>query len=57
MASPAGKFIYQENDEYMVIFAEGIGITPLVFIIEKGLAANKRDTLLNSNRSKDHRPS
>lgn len=56
VAPPAGRLIYQETDKDMVIFAGGIGITPLVSIIEKGLADNKSITLLNSNRGESHRP-
>lgn len=56
VAPPAGRFIYQETDKDLVVFAGGIGITPLVSIVEKGLADNKKVTLLNSNRSEAHRP-
>lgn len=56
VAPPAGRLTYQETDKDMIVFAGGIGITPLVSIIEKGLADKKNVTLLNSNRSEDHRP-
>lgn len=56
VAPPAGRLTYQETEKDIVVFAGGIGITPLVSIIERGLADKKNVTLLNSNRSDEHRP-
>ncbi|PVH17615.1 uncharacterized protein CXQ87_000506 [Candidozyma duobushaemuli] len=43
-------FTYQETDKDVVLFAGGIGITPLISITEKALQDGKKVTLLYSNQ-------
>lgn len=56
VAPPAGRFTYQETDKDVVLFAGGIGITPLVSIVEKALQDGKKVTLLYSNQRADSIP-
>lgn len=56
VAPPSGQFTYQENDKDVVLFAGGIGITPLVSIAEKALADGKKVTLLFSNQRAESIP-
>lgn len=56
VAPPSGRLTYQETKKDLVLFAGGIGITPLISIIVRGLSDNKKVTLLYSNRSHEHRP-
>lgn len=56
VAPPAGRFTYQENDKDVVLFAGGIGITPLVSIAEKALKDGKKVTLLYSNQRAESVP-
>lgn len=56
VAPPAGRFIYQETDKDVVLFAGGIGITPLVSIAEKALQDGKKVTLLFSNQRAESIP-
>lgn len=55
VAPPVGRLTYQENDKDVVAFVGGIGITPMISIIEKALADGKKVKLLYSNRSNSHK--
>lgn len=54
--APNGQFIYQDEPKNIVALAGGIGITPLVSIIEKALADGKNVELYYSNTSKPQVP-
>ncbi|KAG7193467.1 uncharacterized protein KQ657_000534 [Scheffersomyces spartinae] len=57
VTAPVGNFIYDGvSPKDLVLFAGGIGITPLISIAEAGLKDGKKVTLLYSNRSAEHRP-
>lgn len=56
VAPPAGRFVYQATKKDVVVFAGGIGITPLVSIVEKALDDGKNVVMFNSNRSPESRP-
>lgn len=57
VTAPVGNFVYNSTSEKdLVLFAGGIGITPLISIAETGLKDGKKVTLLYSNRSAQHRP-
>ena len=58
VASPGGSFTYHENDPSveMLVYVGGIGITPLVSIIEQALSKGRKVKMYNSNRSESHRP-
>ena len=40
----------------MLVYVGGIGITPLVSIIEQALSKGRKVKMYNSNRSESHRP-
>lgn len=58
VAPPAGNFVYDDKDEHrsVVLFAGGIGITPLLPIAEYALGKGRAVTLLNSNVDSTTRP-
>lgn len=56
VAPPAGQFFYREGSDEMLIFAGGIGITPLVSIVEQGLKDDRKVTLFFSNKKIESRP-
>ncbi|EMG50058.1 hypothetical protein G210_4929 [Candida maltosa Xu316] len=55
VAPPCGNFVYESNKKDLVLLAGGIGITPLVSIIEAGLEEGRNVKLLYSNRTPDSR--
>ncbi|KAI5962676.1 YHB1 [Candida pseudojiufengensis] len=58
VAPPAGNFNYVEEpkEKEMILIAGGIGITPLISIIEIGLKNNRKIKLFNCNKTVDERP-
>ncbi|RLV86366.1 Flavohemoprotein [Meyerozyma sp. JA9] len=58
VAPPGGSFTYHENDPSvdMLVYVGGIGITPLVSILEEALSKGRKVKMFNSNRSETHRP-
>lgn len=56
VAPPAGNFFYKESANDVVLFVGGIGITPLVSILERALAEGKQATMLYSNKTLPSRP-
>lgn len=56
VAPPAGRLTYKDTDKNIAVFAGGIGITPLISIVEKALADGKRVLMFNSNKSESSRP-
>ncbi|RLV92404.1 Flavohemoprotein [Spathaspora sp. JA1] len=55
VAPPAGNFVYEEGDNDVVLVAGGIGITPLVSILEQALADGRNVNLLYANRTVNSR--
>ncbi|EGW33857.1 uncharacterized protein SPAPADRAFT_59223 [Spathaspora passalidarum NRRL Y-27907] len=51
VAAPAGNFVYQEGESDVVLIAGGIGITPLISILDKALADDRNVNLLYANRT------
>ncbi|KAK6203649.1 Yhb1 nitric oxide dioxygenase [Scheffersomyces amazonensis] len=56
VAPPCGSFVYSEGSNEVVMIAGGIGITPLISIIDRALDAGSKVVLLNSNRNSSVRP-
>ncbi|GMM32702.1 flavohemoglobin [Saccharomycopsis crataegensis] len=56
VAPPNGTFTYQDFTNDVLLFAGGIGITPIIPILEKALASNRKVTLFYSNKSQEQRP-
>lgn len=56
VAPPTGRFTYKDTDKDLVLFAGGIGITPLISIISKGLQDGKQVFLFSSNKRETSRP-
>ncbi|KAI5957158.1 YHB1 [Candida jiufengensis] len=56
VAPPCGNFTYKESENPMVLIAGGIGITPLISIIETGLQNGRKIKLINCNRTTSTRP-
>lgn len=56
VAPPCGRFTYQNTEKDLVLFAGGIGITPLISIIDKALQDGKKVHLLSSNTTRASRP-
>ncbi|RCK57404.1 Flavohemoprotein [Candida viswanathii] len=55
VAPPNGNFVYEPSQKNLVLLAGGIGITPLVSIIEAGLQEGRNVKLLYSNRTPETR--
>lgn len=55
VAPPNGNFVYEPSKKNLVLLAGGIGITPLVSIIEAGLEEDRNVKLLYSNRAPETR--
>jgi len=56
VAPPNGNFFYEESDKDLVLIVGGIGITPIISILEEALKVGRNVTLLNSNRTVASRP-
>lgn len=58
VAPPCGSFTYAEADPEveMLVFVGGIGITPLISIVEHGLSKGRKVKMLNSNKTKSAKP-
>ncbi|KAK6453741.1 flavohemoglobin [Scheffersomyces xylosifermentans] len=56
VAPPNGNFFYEESDKDLVLIVGGIGITPIISILEEALNNGRTVTLLNSNRTVSSRP-
>lgn len=56
VAQPAGLFVYEESKKDVVLVVGGIGITPIVSILEQSLQKGRTVTLLNSNKTVKSRP-
>ncbi len=49
--APAGHFTLEDSDKPLVLMAAGVGITPLMAMLEKALAAQRPTTLIHCTRS------
>lgn len=58
VACPAGQFVYDDSHESdnVVLFAGGIGITPLIPIVDLALKRNRKVSLFYSNKTVNNRP-
>lgn len=56
VAPPCGRLLYRPSEKDVVLFVGGIGITPLVSIMEEALKQGRKVTLLNSNKTEASRP-
>ncbi|KAG7660364.1 YHB1 [[Candida] subhashii] len=55
VAPPAGNLIYEESAKDLVYLIGGIGITPVVSMLEKALEDGRNVKLIYCNRSSEHR--
>lgn len=58
VACPTGQFVYDDSHESddVVLFAGGIGITPLIPIIDLALKRKRKVSLIYSNKTVNSRP-
>lgn len=56
VSPPAGQFTYQETDKDLILFVGGIGITPIISILEKALNSGKKVDMYYSNKTIESRP-
>lgn len=58
VAPPAGQFTYKDNtnNNDILLFVGGIGITPIIPILNQALLDGKKVTLYNSNKTVSSRP-
>ncbi|KAG2733394.1 hypothetical protein G9P44_002919 [Scheffersomyces stipitis] len=56
VAPPCGKFVYVPSEKDIVLLVGGIGITPIVSILEKALQSGRNVTMLYSNKTVESRP-
>lgn len=58
IAPPSGQFVYDDSDESktVLILAGGIGITPLISILDEALDKGRKVSLLYSNKEMETRP-
>jgi nitric oxide dioxygenase len=56
VAPPSGTFVYEKNEKEAVFVVGGIGITPIIPIMEQTLADGRKATLLLSNKTVESRP-
>ncbi|ODV80566.1 flavohemoglobin [Suhomyces tanzawaensis NRRL Y-17324] len=55
VAPPCGNFVYEEGKKDVVLLVGGIGITPLISILEQALADGRKVKMLYSNRNEKSR--
>lgn len=56
VSPPAGQFVYKNTKKDLLVLAAGIGITPLISIVDQALREGKHVRMYYSNRSKETRP-
>lgn len=56
VAPPCGRLTYKSGEKDVIMFVGGIGITPLVSVMEEALREGRKVTLFNSNRTELSRP-